>query len=89
MERPPVVTRVQLGMPEAGTLIMSAGSSSNLGAVAGTAAAVQKSAGVTTGLLLGLGLATWMEFYTYDGVKSTSALADSFAMTSTKQERQP
>jgi MFS transporter, DHA2 family, multidrug resistance protein len=47
---------------------MSAGSTSNLGAVAGTAAAVQKGAGATSGMLLGLGLATWMEFYTYDGV---------------------
>jgi hypothetical protein len=47
---------------------MSAASSSNPGAIAGTAAASQKSAGSTSGLLLGLGLATWMKFYTHDGV---------------------
>ncbi len=47
---------------------MLTGSSSNLAAVAGTVAASQKSAGATSGVLLGLGLATWMEFYTYDGV---------------------
>ncbi len=37
-------------------------------AVAGTSVPIQKSAGATSGALLGLGLATWMEFYTYDGV---------------------
>lgn len=42
---------------------MSTGSFSNLGAIA----AGGKGAGTTSGLLLGLGLATGMEFYAYDG----------------------
>jgi MFS transporter, DHA2 family, multidrug resistance protein len=41
---------------------------SNPRLVAGTAASSQKNAGATGGVLLGLGLATWMEVYTYDGV---------------------
>ena len=44
------------------------GRSPNAGVVAGTGAGIEKSAGATNGMLLGLGLATWMEFYTYDGV---------------------
>jgi MFS family permease len=41
---------------------------SNPGVVAWTAASTQKNAGATSGVLVGLGLATWMEVYTYDGV---------------------
>ena len=41
---------------------------SNPRVVAGTAATTQKNAGATSGVLVGLGLATWMEVYTYDGV---------------------
>src|SRR5271168_5366015 len=37
-------------------------------AAGGPAAAAGNSAGQTGYMLLGLGLATWMEFYTYDGV---------------------
>lgn len=39
-----------------------------LGVIGRTPALSKKGAGATNGLLLGLGLATWMEFYTYDGV---------------------
>src|SRR5580704_14009146 len=47
---------------------MSISSTSNSGVVTGPAPTTSKRAGTTTGVLLGLGLATWMEFYTYDGV---------------------
>lgn len=47
---------------------MSIGSSANLGVGGRTATAVDNQAGATSGILLGLGLSTWMEFYTYDGV---------------------
>jgi MFS transporter, DHA2 family, multidrug resistance protein len=47
---------------------MSIGPSSDLGVVAGPAGNIQRGAGPTSGILLGLGLSTWMEFYTYDGV---------------------
>jgi DHA2 family multidrug resistance protein len=46
---------------------MLIGSFSNLGVVAGTASATQRSAGATSGILLDLGLAPWMEFCTYGG----------------------
>ena len=37
-------------------------------AVAGNSAAIRAGTGPSRYMLLGLGLATWMEFYTYDGV---------------------
>jgi DHA2 family multidrug resistance protein len=40
----------------------------NREAIAGNVATVPASAGPNRYMLLGLGLATWMEFYTYDGV---------------------
>ncbi len=40
----------------------------NLEAIASTVAAGGKGAETTSGLLLGFGLATGMEFYAYDGV---------------------
>src|SRR6201999_1607161 len=50
------------------TSIMSDQAAPQSALVAGSSAATKMSPGQTSRLLIGLGLATWLEFYTYDAV---------------------